>query len=111
MFFEENRTPHILKQIGKFSLVNIDDEGSWLKGSILLNQFILEKKLGEGGYGDVWYVKDIENGKEFAVKKVRPQKNVIDILDELKIFFDIPKHPHLLSCHFFYSFKEQIFYS
>src|SRR6185437_12774005 len=43
--------------------------GTWDPGQLLLGDFHLERKLGEGGMGAVYLVRSRSTGERFAVKK------------------------------------------
>lgn len=58
--------------------------------------FTIEKKLGEGSFGEVMKVKSLDNGKQYAVKRSREKfRNEADRrrkLDEVKKHEQLPKH-------------------
>nr|XP_039272803.1 membrane-associated tyrosine- and threonine-specific cdc2-inhibitory kinase-like [Styela clava] len=60
--------------------------------------FTIEKKLGEGSFGEVMKVKSLDNGKSYAVKRSREKfRNEADRmrkLDEVKKHEQLPKHPN-----------------
>lgn len=64
-----------------------------------MNKYLTIKKIGVGAYGDVFKVKNINNDKEYALKKVDISDfdnfNGLDLLSRLN-------HPHLLSLEEFY---------
>jgi eukaryotic-like serine/threonine-protein kinase len=43
-------------------------------GEIVLNQYVLAEKLGEGGMGEVYRAKHIRMGRDVALKVIRPEK-------------------------------------
>lgn len=43
----------------------------WLAGVSLVNKYRLTKRLGQGGFGEVWLATDRQNGREVAVKRLQ----------------------------------------
>lgn len=62
--------------------------------------FTIEKKLGEGSFGEVMAVKSIENGRRYAIKrsreKFRSEADRRRKLDEVNKLELLPKHPNCL---------------
>lgn len=62
--------------------------------------FTIEKKLGEGSFGEVMEVKSVENGQRYAVKrsreKFRSEADRRRKLDEVNKLEQLPKHPNCL---------------
>lgn len=84
--------------------------GMGAKGQVILDDFVLERLLGEGGMGAVYLVCSRSTGQRFAVKRVRfreaaDQRN---FLAELQTWIDLPAHPHLTACRFFRTVGEEI---
>jgi calcium-dependent protein kinase len=75
--------------------------------------YILNKKLGEGSYGVVWKVKHILTGHDRAMKKINKtvrtnNETEIDILNEIEILKKMD-HPNIVKIFEFYSTLEGYF--
>ncbi len=77
---------------------------------VLLEEFIVEKKLGEGGMGTVVLVRSQTTSQRFAVKKtkLRDEKSRRNFLIELQTWLELPEHPHLTACRFFRTAEDQV---
>ena len=53
------------------------------------NNYIIKDRLGKGGFGNVFLVKEINTGNEYAIKVLKKSDNLISEKIELieKIFF------------------------
>src|SRR5262249_20217136 len=85
----------------------------WKPGKILLEDFLLERVLGQGGMGRVYLAKSQSSGQRFAVKiawdkRLGREENQRQSLDELTCWIDLPRHPHLVACYFLRTIEEQL---
>ena len=78
-------------------------EDDWKAGQTILDDFIAQRKLGEGGMGAVHLVRSRSTGKAFAVKRLKANGDIDrrNFLTELQTWIDLPEHPHLVACLFF----------
>src|SRR5262249_15615623 len=79
------------------------DPGEWAAGQEVLGDFVVEGRLGRGGFGAVYLVRSRSTGQSFAVKKalVPDGDSRSDFLTELRTWIDLPELPHLVPCRFF----------
>jgi tetratricopeptide (TPR) repeat protein/tRNA A-37 threonylcarbamoyl transferase component Bud32 len=84
--------------------------GDWAPGQELLDDFVVERTLGEGGMGKVYLVRSRSTGSRFAVKraKVLSESSRRRFLDELQTWIDLPEHPNLVPCRFFRTVGEEV---
>lgn len=85
----------------------------WEPGTVLLDDYVLEKLLGAGGMADVYLARSRSTGEVFAVKRILPHlvrepKRRRLFLHELRNWIDLPEHPHLTACRFFRSVQDQV---
>lgn len=85
----------------------------WEPGTVLLDDYVLEKLLGAGGMADVYLARSRSTGEVFAVKRILPHlvrepKRRRLFLHELRNWIDLPEHPHLTACRFFRSVEDQV---
>ncbi len=85
----------------------------WEPGTVLLDDYVLEKLLGTGGMADVYLARSRSTGEMFAVKRILPHlvrepKRRRLFLHELRNWIDLPEHPHLTACRFFRSVQDQV---
>src|SRR4051794_24925820 len=72
----------------------------WGPGRVLLEDYVIEGPLGEGGMGTVYLARSRGSGRRFAVKTIRRERLGDEssrrrFLDELQTWIDLPEHPHL----------------
>ena len=85
----------------------------WDRGTVLLDDFVVQQRLGAGGMGDVFLVQSRFTGEPFAIKRILPRL-VADVRyrkvfqGELRTWIDLPEHPHLTACRFFRTLEEQV---
>jgi tetratricopeptide (TPR) repeat protein len=82
----------------------------WPAGMPLLEDFIVEGVLGEGGMGIVYRVRQLSTGQRLAVKRARllhPEQRRL-FLAELRTWLDLPDHPHLAPCRFFRTVADEV---
>ncbi len=79
--------------------------GEWRAGETLLDDFLVEGLLGEGGMGKVYLVRSRSSRQAFAVKRARALDDLArrNFLAELQTWIDLPDHPNLVPCRFFRS--------
>ncbi len=85
----------------------------WEAGQTIIEDYRVERVLGEGGMGTVHLVRRMSDESLFAVKT-----QLTDALDdpdkkrmfmrELRTWIDMPDHPHITSCRFFKSIDDRI---
>ncbi|MBN1552664.1 protein kinase, partial [bacterium] len=86
----------------------------WEPGSVLLDEFIIERILGHGGMGKVYLVKStVPGGEVFAVKTLLDSSLKNDtqrrlILRELRTWIDLPDHPNITACRFFRTIGDRL---
>jgi serine/threonine protein kinase len=70
------------------------------EGQIVGERYQLDRLIAQGGFGAVWRAKDLESGREVAVKFPRPDlasNNVrVRFESELRVLRLLPKHPHIV---------------
>jgi serine/threonine protein kinase len=79
-------------------------------GFILLDEYAPLEMLGEGGMGQVFLVRSISTGSQFAVKRAKyvNDANRKNFLAELQTWINLPVHPNLVACRFFRTFGDEI---
>lgn len=87
-------------------------EGLWQSGDLLLDEFEVLKILGRGGMGEVFLVRRLCTGDLFAVKTSRHSETRDDhrehlFLNELRVWLELPLHPHLCACNFFRTIDDR----
>src|SRR6266568_2641470 len=84
--------------------------GEWRAGETLLDDFLVEGLLGEGGMGKVYLVRSRSSRQAFAVKRARALDDLArrNFLAELQTWIDLPDHPNLVPCRFFRSLSDEI---
>ncbi len=82
----------------------------WHLGRTLLDDFVVERVLGEGGMGKVYLVKSRTTGMRFAVKRAKglSERERRNFLAELQTWIDLPEHPNLVPCQFFRTVQDEI---
>ncbi len=85
----------------------------WQKGSELLGNYTIERKLGQGGMGAVHLVRRQMDDALFAVKTIRTSdlgstQSKRTFLRELRTWVDFPDYPHLTRCCFFRTVDDRL---
>ena len=85
----------------------------WRKGDILDGEYEVESVLGRGGMGRVYALRRIFDGKLYAGKVLRNclADNELSqrlFLRELRLWWDLPDHPNLVSCRFFRTLEGRL---
>ena len=84
--------------------------GDWHPGQTLLDDFLVERLLGEGGMGKVYLVRSRSSRSAFAVKKAKALDDLArrNFLAELQTWIDLPDHPNFVPCRFFRTLGEEV---
>ena len=87
-----------------------DGGGDWHSGQALLDDFVVERMLGEGGMGKVYLVRSRSTGSEFAVKCAKGLREADrrKFLAELRTWIDLPEHANLVPCRFFRTLGDEV---
>jgi serine/threonine protein kinase len=84
--------------------------GDWNPGQVLMDDFIVEQTLGEGGMGKVYLLRSKSTGSQFAVKRAKgleaDQRK--KFLAELQTWIDLPEHANLVPCRFFRTLGDEV---
>ncbi len=87
--------------------------GLWRSGEIILDDYRIERPLGQGGAGTVYLVRQLSNNALMAVKA--PNTSAFASTRSKQLFFreirtwiDLPAHPHLTRCFFFKTTQKRI---
>ena len=88
----------------------IEYAGQLATGTTLLDDYVVESKLGEGGMGIVYLVRNTTTGVSYAVKrsKLTDARARGTLLAELQTWIDLPPHPHIVTCRFFRTHGDDI---
>jgi serine/threonine protein kinase/tetratricopeptide (TPR) repeat protein len=82
----------------------------WNPGQVLMDDFIVERMLGEGGMGKVYLLRSKSTGSQFAVKRAKgleaDQRK--KFLSELQTWIDLPEHANLVPCRFFRTLGDEV---
>ncbi len=85
----------------------------WRPGKTLLEDYVVEDYLGRGAMGIVYLVRRKRDGEPFAVKTLH-EKAIADsevkrsLFNELRMWIDLPEHPHLTACRFFRTVEDRM---
>ena len=84
--------------------------GEWSIGQTLLDDYKVERVLGEGGMGKVYLLKSKTTGMQFAVKRAKGLSDAdrCNCLAELQTWIDLPEHPNLVPCRFFRTVGDEV---
>jgi serine/threonine protein kinase/tetratricopeptide (TPR) repeat protein len=85
----------------------------WEPGTTLLDSLVIERRLGRGGMGEVFLVRDTLGGQQFAVKTTLASSLADEagrrlFFRELQTWIDLPEHPHLVNYRFFRTIAERV---
>jgi WD40 repeat protein/serine/threonine protein kinase len=82
----------------------------WAQGQVILNEFEIERPLGEGGMGKVYLVRSRSNGQRFAVKRARfeDEPGQQKFQAALQAWIDLPAHPHWTACRFIRPLGDEV---
>jgi tetratricopeptide (TPR) repeat protein len=85
-------------------------ETDWDPGQELLDDFVVERVLGEGGMGKVYLLRSRSTGSQFAVKRAKglQEADRRDFLAELQTWIDLPEHSNLVPCRFFRTVGDEV---
>ena len=86
------------------------ENGEWTSGRTILDDFVVERVLGEGGMGKVYLLKNQTTGMRFAVKRAKGLSDADrrNFLAELQTWIDLPEHPNLVPCRFFRTVGDEV---
>src|SRR5437016_10366398 len=95
---------------GKQRKVVVARSDDWHSGQITLDDFVVQRVLGEGGMGKVYLVKSRTTGMHFAVKRAKglSDRERRNFLAELQTWIDLPGHPNLVPCRFFRTVGDEV---
>ena len=84
--------------------------GEWAQGQELLDDFVVERTLGEGGMGKVYLLCSRSTASRFAVKRAKGFKEADrrNFLAELQTWIDLPEHANLVPCRFFRTLGDEV---
>ncbi|MEI8122628.1 MAG: serine/threonine-protein kinase, partial [bacterium] len=87
-----------------------ENAGEWSIGQTRLDDFVVERMLGEGGMGKVYLLKSKTTGMQFAVKRAKGLSDADrrNFLAELQTWIDLPEHPNLVPCRFFRTVADEV---
>lgn len=82
----------------------------WRVGQTLLDDFVVERELGEGGMGKVYLMKARTTNRRFAVKRAKglSEHERRNFLAELQTWIDLPEHANLVPCRFFRTVGDEV---
>jgi len=80
-------------------------QSQWKKGNVILDNYVVRGKLGEGGFGQVYLVHHMGWNLDLAVKKPRADKfkterEKSNFIKEAETWVDLGLHPHITSCYY-----------
>ena len=78
----------------------------------MAGDYLVEKRLGHGGMGDVFLLRSNSGGEQLAAKRILPallhrEQNRRAFLHELRTWIDLPGHPNITACRFFRTVDNQ----
>ncbi len=88
----------------------VERSDDWHPGQLLLDDFVIERVLGEGGMGKVYLLKSRTTNTRFAVKRAKglSERERRNFLAELQTWIDLPEHPNLVPCRFFRTVGDEV---
>jgi serine/threonine protein kinase len=114
-FFDLFRRPKLKREEGRLPAgtqqqAAVARSEDWRPGQTLLDDFAVERVLGEGGMGKVYLVKNRTTNMRFAVKRARglSEHERRNFLAELQTWIDLPEHPNLVPCRFFRTVEDEV---
>src|SRR6266478_9751358 len=96
--------------VGKHRQAVVARPEDWHPGQTLLDDFVVERVLGEGGMGKVYLVKSQTTNTRFADKRAKglSERDRRSFLAELQTWIDLPEHPNLVPCRFFRTVGDEL---
>ncbi|MBN1356604.1 serine/threonine protein kinase [bacterium] len=93
--------------------MNSKDLNQFQTGDILLEDYRVVRRLGQGGMGTVYLVRSESTDTRFAVKRVIPELSSQAhhrrvFLRELLTWSDLPRYPHIAEFRFFKTMGDEI---
>src|SRR5712664_2315280 len=82
----------------------------WTPEQTVCGEFVFERWLGSGGFGEVALVRSRHSGEPYAAKRSRrlSDEQRISFLTELRHWMNLPTHPHLVACRFFRTVTDEV---
>ncbi|HPO36588.1 MAG TPA: protein kinase, partial [Kiritimatiellia bacterium] len=82
----------------------------WNLGQTILDDYVVDRVLGEGGMGIVYLVHSRTSQRQFAVKRATGLKESDrrNFLSELQTWIDLPEHPNIVPCRFFRTVGDEV---
>jgi tetratricopeptide (TPR) repeat protein len=82
----------------------------WAPGQQVLDDFVVEGTLGEGGMGKVYLLHSRSTTLRFAVKRAKGLREADrrNFLAELQTWIDLPEHANLVPCRFFRTMGNEV---
>lgn len=108
------RKPEEVRPIAKDKPDEIAEAPPWKVNSVILNEYIVERELGQGGMGTVYLVaKRASDGARFAVKTLlssvlNDEDRKRQFMQELRTWIELPEHPHITACRFFRTVDDRL---
>jgi serine/threonine protein kinase len=77
---------------------------------VVLDEFLVEAELGQGGFGVVYSVQSKTTGERFAVKRALLEHAAGrgNFLNELQTWINLSPHPHVVACRFFRTIGDEV---
>src|SRR5262249_22893316 len=74
----------------------------WEPGTVILGEFLVERNLGQGGFGSVEVVTSRASGEMYAVKHLHGNDPAAmgRLWAEPHRWMALPAHPNITACHF-----------
>lgn len=85
-------------------------DADWEVGAQILDEYLVERKIGEGSFGAVHLLRNERTGERFAVKRsgILGAEARKGFLAELQSWMDMPPHPNIVGCRFFRTVGDRI---
>jgi serine/threonine protein kinase len=82
----------------------------WEAGHLVLGEFLVERSLGFGGFGEVVLTRSNRSGEQFAVKRARIAVEAARarFLSEVRNWINLTPHPNLAACRFVRSVGSEV---
>ena len=105
----DEKTVHRGKAEGS-QLPSAPAEGDWTPGQEPIEDFVVERTLGEGGMGKVYLLRSRSTSSLFAVKRATGFREADrrNFLAELQTWIDLPEHGSLVPCRFFRTLGDEV---
>ncbi|RLB09420.1 MAG: hypothetical protein DRG39_07575, partial [Deltaproteobacteria bacterium] len=99
-----------MDSIGSRTVFKEPTTGEWEVGSAILGEYKVKGRLGKGGMGIVYLLRNQKTGGRFAVKRAiaKDKRNRENFLSELQAWVDLPENPHIVACRFFRTMGDEV---